>query len=67
MGPVEDFLPAGYDDAKPGEGFLKIGIGILARMDTSVYSIVPPYEILNGGNWNVEIKSDEGRIFSHAY
>ena len=56
MGPVEDFLPVGFDEAKPGESFLKIGIGILQRPDTSAYSIVPPYEILNGGNWKVKTK-----------
>jgi hypothetical protein len=59
MGPVEDFLPVGFNEAKPGGGFLKIGIGILERPDTSSYSIVPPYEILNGGKWKVKIKSDQ--------
>jgi hypothetical protein len=64
MGPVEDFLPVGFDEAKPGEGFLKIGIGILARPDTLAYSIVPPYEILNGGKW--EIKTQPAKIeFTH--
>ncbi len=58
MGPVEDFYPVGFDEAKPGESFLKIGIGILARPDTSLYSIVPPYEILNPGKWKVKTKSD---------
>ena len=58
MGPVEDFLPVGYEDAKPGETFLKIGIGMLARMDTSSYSIVPPYEIINAGVWNVKAQPD---------
>ena len=59
MGPVEDFLPIGDDEAKPGGRFLKIGIGILARLDTSHYSIVPPYEILNGGKWKVKTKKSK--------
>lgn len=63
MGPVEDFLPVGFNDAKPAEGFLKIGIGILARMDTSNYSIVPPYEILNGGDWKVKTKTGKIEFF----
>ena len=54
MGPVEDFAPIGFDEAKPGESFLKIGIGIMVRPDTSRYSIVPPYEILNSGTWKVK-------------
>ncbi len=58
MGPVEDFYPIGFNEAKPGESFLKIGIGILERPDTSVYSIVPPYKILNSGKWKVKTKSD---------
>ena len=59
MGPVDDFYPIGYDEAKPGESFLKIGIGILERSDTSQYSIVPPYPILNSGTWKVKKKSDK--------
>ena len=58
MGPVEDFHPIGFDEAKPGETFLKIGIGILVRPDTSRYSIVPPYEIVNSGKWKVKTKPD---------
>jgi hypothetical protein len=65
MGPVEDFLPVGFNEAKPGGSFLKIGIGILQRPDTSVYSIVPPYEILNGGKW--EVKTNEVSVeFQHT-
>jgi hypothetical protein len=58
MGPVDDFYPIGYDEAKPGENFLKIGIGILTRLDTSRYSIVPPYPVINSGTWNVNKKDD---------
>ena len=65
MGPVEDFLPVGFNEAKPGEGFLKIGIGILERPDTSAYSIVPPYEILSGGKW--EVKTNQASVeFQHT-
>ena len=59
MGPVEDFLPVGFDDAKPGESFLKIGIGILERLDTAKYFIVTQYPILNSGHWEVETKPDK--------
>src|SRR6185295_16794115 len=31
MGPVEDFSPVGYDEAKAGDSFLKIGIGIVTK------------------------------------
>ncbi len=58
MGPVEDFYPIGFNEAKPGESYLKIGIGMLIRPDTMQYSIVPPYEIKNPGTWNVKTKSN---------
>ena len=63
MGPVEDFLPVGFDDAKPGESFLKIGIGMLTRPDTSRYSIVPPYKIINHGMWNIKSSPDKIEFF----
>src|SRR5215471_14348976 len=34
MGPVEEFIaPLGYDEAKPGETFLRIGAGIARKPD----------------------------------
>ncbi len=59
MGPVEDFYPIGFNEAKPGETYLKIGIGILVRPDTAKYSIVPPYEIVNAGTWKIKTKSNK--------
>ncbi len=59
MGPVDDFLPVGYMDAKPGEPFLKIGIGILERKDEKKYSIGVPYEIRNAGDWTVKRKKNQ--------
>ncbi|MEO6187831.1 MAG: hypothetical protein ABIO82_03340, partial [Ginsengibacter sp.] len=56
MGPVEDFYPIDFSEAKPGGTYLKIGIGILVRPDTNKYSIVPPYEIVNHGEWKVKAK-----------
>lgn len=58
MGPVNDFLPVGYDSAKVGENFLKIGIGIVSKPEEPRYSIVTPYPIVNGGNWAVKKKAD---------
>lgn len=59
MGPVEDFYPIGFNEAKPGETYLKIGIGILVRPDTAKYSIVPPYKIVNAGTWKIKTKSNK--------
>ena len=62
MGPVEDFLPVGYDEAKTGDSFLKIGIGIVTKPDEPKYSIVTPYKLINGGIWKVKTKRDKAEF-----
>jgi hypothetical protein len=57
MGPVDSFNPIGYDEAKTGEGFLRIGVGILEKPDEPKYTFSTPYKIINGGNWKVKKKS----------
>jgi hypothetical protein len=57
MGPVDSFNPIGYDEAKAGEGFLRIGVGILEKPDEPRYAFSTPYKILNGGRWKVKKKS----------
>lgn len=59
MGPVEAFGPVGYDTSKPGEEFVKIGVGILERPDTTKYHFSKSYEILDHGDWYYETKKDE--------
>ncbi len=59
MGPVQDFLPVGYDEAKVGDNFLKVGIGIVTKPEESKYSIVTPYELVNPGIWKVKRKPDQ--------
>jgi hypothetical protein len=58
MGPVDDFTPVGYNDAKPGEIFLKIGIGIITKPDDTPYDFHRTYPIVNGGKWKVMIRKD---------
>lgn len=64
MGPVEAFDPIGYDEAKAGESFVKVGIGELTKPDDSLYNFGKFYLIVNNGKWKVKQKSDEVR-FSH--
>ena len=53
-GPVEEFqTPVGYQTAKPGENFLKIGVGLLQRADDKNYSSGAHYDIVDGGKWTV--------------
>jgi hypothetical protein len=54
-GPVEEFTPAvGFDEAKPGGTFLKIGVGVLRKPDDAAHSAYRLYEIVDGGKWSVK-------------
>ena len=64
MGPVDSFNPIGYDEAKTGESFLRIGVGILEKPDEPRYAFSTPYKILNNGTWKVKKKSS-GITFIH--
>lgn len=48
-GPADEFRPVGFDDAKPGGTFIKIGVGALKRPDDARYSNYRLYEIADGG------------------
>ena len=57
-GPVEDYAPLNYTEAKPGETFVKIGMGVLKRMDEQPYRFSTPYELLDTGKWSVRTGPD---------
>lgn len=60
-GPVEEFStdkPLGFDSAKPGESFVKIGVGALQKPDEAAYSPYRLYRILNPGKWIIDPASD---------
>jgi hypothetical protein len=58
VGPGEEYLTAGmalgYDEAKPGGTFIKIGVGVLRKVDDSRYDHSKAYDIVDGGQWKVE-------------
>ncbi|MFT4032162.1 MAG: hypothetical protein QM669_07060 [Siphonobacter sp.] len=64
-GPVEEFVPIGYETAKPGEPFLKIGVGALIKKEDTPYAFYKPYENINPGTWTTEVKKDKA-IFTHV-
>ena len=43
----------GWEDAKAGGTFIKIGVGVLRKPDDKPYSNYHLYEIVNGGVWKV--------------
>ena len=64
-GPAEEFSPIGFEDAAPGESFLKIGVGLLKRPDDAPYDRFRLYEVADGGEWSVEEYGDRV-IFRHS-
>lgn len=57
-GPVNEFDAIGYESAKPGDKFLKIGVGVLLRADEKPYSSYVLYEIVNQGVWKINKNKD---------
>lgn len=61
-GPVDEFLTndagLGYDEAKPGESFVRIGVGAVRKPDEPRYRRFETYEIVDSGKWTVEKGTD---------
>ena len=64
QGPVEAFDPIGYESAKPGETFIKIGVGTVEKIDTNSYRFFKPFEIVNSGEWTIK-KKKASVLFIH--
>ena len=63
-GPVEEFVPLGWEQAKAGDTFLKIGVGILQRTNEKPYSFATLYPVVQPGER--KIKTDKDRtVFTH--
>jgi hypothetical protein len=58
MGPVEEFTALDYPAIKPGDNFVKIGVGVLVKPDDKPYSISRAYPVINRGKWKVKKHSD---------
>lgn len=57
-GPVDEFKPLGWDEAKPGATFVKIGIGALRKPADEPYDNYHLYEIADPGEWRIQKKSN---------
>jgi len=62
MGPVEEFLTngagPGYAEAKPGENFVKIGVGAIRKPEEPRFRQFGTYEISDPGKWTVRKGAD---------
>ncbi|CCH57192.1 hypothetical protein BN8_06598 [Fibrisoma limi BUZ 3] len=57
-GPVEEFTPLGFADAKPGDAFVKIGVGVLRRPDDKPYGFSNVYNVIDYGKRTVKTRKD---------
>ncbi len=56
MGPTEGFIKPGlgYDEAKSGDGFIRIGVGVIEKETETEYDWMKTYNILDFGKWKIE-------------
>ena len=58
MGPVEEFRTndagLGFDAAKAGGNFVRIGVGVVRRPDDGAYQTFRTYEIVDPGKWTID-------------
>jgi len=61
-GPVEEFRTndrgLGYDEAKPGATFVRIGIGTVRKPDEPAYRAYDTYDIVDPGKWTIRQHKD---------
>ncbi|WP_295935705.1 hypothetical protein [uncultured Alistipes sp.] len=57
-GPADEFSQIGYEQAQPGQEFLKIGVGTLRKPDNQPYDRFRLYEIVDSGIRNVIAGTD---------
>ena len=67
-GPVEEFLSGetglGYDEVKPGESFVRIGVGAVRKPEEAGYQRFATYDIVDPGTWTVS-KGADRVTFTH--
>src|ERR1051326_7165144 len=65
-GPAEEFntndRALGFDEAKPGGTFVKIGVGVLRRPDERDYDHFRLYDIVDPGKWSKKIARDSAEF-----
>lgn len=58
-GPVDEFGAVGWDNAQPGNTFIKIGIGALRKpSDGATYDNYRLYDIADPGKWEIKKKRE---------
>ena len=65
LGPVEEFGPLGYESAKPGDKFIKPGIGVVLKPKEINHNRFGLYKITDHGKWKVKKGKDHVQ-FKHT-
>jgi len=63
VGPAEEFVtdsnqPLGYQEARPGGTFVKIGVGVLRKAADSDYDRFTSYQLVDSGKWTSKKTAD---------
>ena len=75
-GPVEGYIKPGlgYEEAQPGQGFIRIGIGVLEKAEEKEYEAFKTYKIMDHGKWTisngenwVDFKHEVSSDFGYSY
>jgi hypothetical protein len=64
-GPVEEFQSVGYDEAKVGEPFVRIGVGAVRKPQEAGYGQFKTYEIVDPGT-RALVRHDDAIEFTHT-
>jgi hypothetical protein len=68
-GPVEEFRSddgaLGYNQAKPGDLFVKVGVGVLRKLDDSPYKFGVTYPLIDSGHWSTHVGHDRVTFQQH--
>ena len=54
LGPMQEFESIDFESAAVGDPFLKVGVGVLTRIDDRNYSIGKYYTPVDLGKWNIK-------------
>ncbi len=65
-GPVEGYIEPGpgYAEAETGGGFIRIGVGIIEKVDEPEYNWMKTYKIMDHGTWKID-QGDDWISFTH--
>ncbi|MAX25171.1 MAG: hypothetical protein CMJ19_11775 [Phycisphaeraceae bacterium] len=62
-GPAEEFFePVGYDEAKPGEAFIKLGVGLFKKPVENKYFFGTSYQPVKFFDWQMNANQDRVRF-----